>query len=122
MEKVGGSLSDDVDAEQFLGRGIEDEFQAPGGVAANLAPRNFAKKSHPDFVGNTLVCQLLLCFSNEGNFRNRINPVGIIGAIGIRRYAESPGCGDASLLHGNRAEAATANHIADGDDVLLAGL
>src|SRR5260370_12026722 len=100
MEKLRGRFSNDGHAEEQLGAGIEDQFQSSGSIAANLAASNLAEIGHTYFVRNTFVRQLLLRLSDERNFRDGVNPVGIIRAVGICGHAKRFGSGDASLLHG----------------------
>jgi hypothetical protein len=121
VKEFGGAFTDDVDAEEMLGVGIEKDFEATGGVAANLSASDFAKIGHAHFVGNALVGELLLGFADEGNFGDGVNAVGIIGAVGIDGHAECFGGGDAALFHGDGTEAGEADDVADGEDVGLLG-
>src|SRR3984893_15841187 len=93
----------------------------PSSVSANLAARYFPEKSDAHFVGNALFGQLLLGFADEGNFRNGVNAIGIVGAIGMDGNAESVGRRNAALLHGNGAKAGKADNIPDGENVWLLG-
>src|SRR5260370_40738651 len=96
---------------------VENWFEAGGGGAADLAESNFPEKSHPDFVGDAFVGELLLGLSDEGNLGSGVNTVGIIRAVRIGGHAEGSSCGDASLPTANRAEAREIETLADGDYV-----
>src|SRR5438132_7959271 len=121
MQQFGGPLSDNVDSEQFLGRGIENEFQSSGGVAANLSTSNLPEIGQPEFVRNALVSKLLFGFADERNFRNGVNPIRIIRAVGIRGHTERSGGGDAPLFHGDGAEARKSDYISHGKNMQLLG-
>src|SRR5579859_8160505 len=106
---------------EFLGIGLEDQFQASGGVAANLAAGDFAEKRHAHFVGHAFFGELLFGFADERDFWNGVDAVGIIGAIGMNGNAKRVGRGDTALLHGNGAEAGEADDVADGKNIGLLG-
>src|SRR5579885_697215 len=65
VQQFGGAFADDMHAEQFPGFAVEDEFEAPRRVAADLAAGGFAVEGHPDLVGNVFIGQLLLGFADE---------------------------------------------------------
>src|SRR5579863_9640464 len=102
-----------MDSQNFAGFPMEDELQAAGSVAADLAARDFAIVRHSDFVRNILVGELFLGLADERNLRDRVDPVGIIGRIGMHRRSEGPRRGNAALLHRYGSEAREADHIAD---------
>src|SRR6267154_3908128 len=122
MQQLRGPFPNNVSTQMFLGRRIEKEFQAAGGVAAILAAGNFPEKSHSDLVRDSFLGELLLGFSDKRDFGNGVNPVGIIRAVGIRRHAKRPSSGDASLLHRNRAEAGEPDDVSYGIYMRLLGL
>src|SRR5260370_1644843 len=99
VQQFRSAFADDVHAEQFLGRGIEQQLQSSRGVAANLAARNFAEIRHADFVRNAFVRELLFGFSDEGNLGNGVNPIRVIRAVGMDGHAEGFRGGDAPLFH-----------------------
>ncbi len=118
-----GAFADDVHAENLARVAMEDELQAAGGVAANLAARGLAIVGHADFVGHVFVGQLLFGFADEADLGNGVDAVGIkagVGGGGV--VVEGAGGGDAALLHGDRGQRGKADHIADGEDVLDLGL
>src|ERR1700687_2313208 len=121
VEQLRRAFSDDVYAQQLFGIGIENQLYAPGGGAANVPARDLPEKSDPHFVRHALFGELLFRFADEGNFRNGVNPIGIVRAVGMDGNAESVGRGDAALLHGDRAEAGKPDDVADREDVWLFG-
>src|SRR5438445_6109113 len=119
VQQFRGAFANDVHAEQFLGRRIEEQLQPSRGVAANLPTRNFAEIRHPDFVRNALVRELLFGLSDKRNFRNGVNPIWIIRPVGMDRHSERFRGGDASLFHGNRAEARKSDQVSHRKDMRL---
>ena len=84
---------------------MENQLQAAGGIAANLAARYFTIIRNAHFIRCALFRQLLFGFADERNFRNRINSVGIILRIRHHALIAKDACGgDATLLHGNRGQ------------------
>src|SRR5580704_163308 len=65
VEQFRSTFSDDMHAQQGFRIGIEDQFQPPGGVAANLAARNLPEIRDPYLVRHTLVGKLLLRFADK---------------------------------------------------------
>src|ERR1700719_2292516 len=108
-------------AEKLLRIRIKNQFQAAGGVAANLAARNCPEKRDTHFVGHPFLGELLFRFANERNFWNGVNPVRIVSAIRTNRNAKGIGGSDATLLHGNGTKAREADDIADRENVWLLG-
>src|SRR5216683_915479 len=121
VQQLGRAFSHDVYPEQFFRVGLKNQLEAAGGVAANLAARDFAEKRDAHFVGNTFFRELFFGFADEGNFRDGVNAVGIIRAIGMDRNAKGIGGGDAALLHGDGAQAREADDVADRENVRLLG-
>ena len=98
---------------------MEDQLQAAGGVAANLAARDLAIVGHAHFVGHVFVGELLFGLADEADLRDGVNAVGIDSWDWrcMRVVAEGAGGGDAALLHRDRGQAGKADHVADGEDV-----
>jgi hypothetical protein len=119
VEEFGGTFTDDVDAEQMLGIGIEEKFEAAGSVSPDLPASNLAEVGHANFVGNAFVGQLFFGFTDEGNFGNGVDAVGIVGAVGVDGHAKGVGGSDAALFHGDGAEAGETNDVANGENVRL---
>src|SRR5579863_5359758 len=106
-------------AQQFQGFAMEKDFEAPVGMARDLAACNLAIVSYAHFVGNVGVGELLLGLADERNLRNGVNPVRVAVGIGLHLQTESPCGGDAPLFHGNGSQAGKADHVADSEDVRL---
>src|SRR5579872_4040245 len=51
VNEFAGTFANDVDAEDFAGVFMKDQFEAAGSVSADLATRGFAIEGHADFVG-----------------------------------------------------------------------
>src|ERR1700759_3323716 len=100
---------------------MEEELEAAFGVAADLAPGDFAVVGDADFVGNVGFGELLFGFADEGNLRNGVDAVGIAFGIAADREAEGAGGGDAALLHGDGSQAGETDDVANGEDVRLLG-
>src|SRR5579864_6809729 len=81
VQQLGSAFSDNVDSEQLLGLAMKDELQTAGGIAANLAARDFAIIRDADLVGDIFVCELFFGFADEGNLGNGINSVRIISRV-----------------------------------------
>ena len=123
VDQLGGALADDVHAEHLAGVAMEDELEAAGGVAANLAAGDLAVVGHADFVGHVFVGQLLLGLADEADLGNGVDAVGIKAGIGGGgMVVEGAGGGDAALLHGDRSQGGKADHVAGGVDVRDLGL
>src|ERR1017187_4534688 len=123
MDEFCSVLSDDVDAENFPGLSVEDEFEPAGGISANLATGNFAIVGHADFVGNVFVGQLLFSLSDEADLGNGVDAVWIEAGIrGSSLVVECAGCGDAALLHGDRSKSGKSDDIAGSEDMFDLGL
>ena len=82
VQQLAGALADDVHAEDLARLAVEDQLEAAGGVAANLAAGDFAVVGQADFVGHVLVGQLLLGLADERDFRDGVDAVGIEAGIG----------------------------------------
>src|ERR1043166_6401294 len=119
VQNLGRALADDVDAEYLARLAVEDDLQASGGVAAYLAAGYLAVVCDADLVGHVLVRQLLLGLADEGDFRNGVDAVRVVGRVGLELTAEGEAGGDAPLLHRDRGEGGEADHVADGVDVRL---
>ena len=105
VHQFAGAFADDVDAQNLARVAMEDELEAAGGVAANLAASDFAIEGHADFVGNIFVGELLFGFADEADFGNGVDAVGIEARVGeVARVVEGARGGDAALLHGDRGE------------------
>src|SRR5215469_1657115 len=122
VDQLACAFADDVDAEHLAGVAMEDELEAAGGIAADLAARYFAVVGHADFVGHVLVGQLLFCFADEADFGNGVDAVGIKAGIRVGGVVvEGAVRGDAALLHGDRGECGESDDVADGVDVVDLG-
>src|SRR5579883_1370456 len=121
VQQLGGALADDVDAQHLLRFAMEDDLQASGGVAADLAAGDLSIKSHADLVRNVFVGKLLLGLADERNFGDGEDAVRIAGRVGVQVLAEGVRGGDAALLHGDRGQARKADDVACGEDVGLLG-
>ena len=123
VDEFCGAFADDVDAEDLAGVAVEDELEAAGGVAADLASGGFAVVAHADFVGDILVGELLFGFADEADFGDGVDAVGVEAGVGEgAEVAEGAGDGDATLLHGDGGEGGEADDVADGVDAGDAGL
>src|ERR1700733_507505 len=102
VDQLCRSLADDVDAENGPVFAMEDQLQAPRGVAANLSARDLAIIRDADLVGHILLGQLLFRFADEGDFRNGVDAVRVKAGVRLLGLiAKGTGDGDASLLHGD---------------------
>ena len=77
VDKLSGTLADDVHAEDLAGFAVEDELEPACRVAANLAARDFAIVGHTDFVGDILVSELFFGLADEADFGNGVRWVSI---------------------------------------------
>src|SRR5689334_17708712 len=97
---------------------MEDDLEAAGGVAANLSAADLSVVSDADFVGYVFIRELLLGLADEGDFRDGVDAVGIVGRIGVGAVVvEGARDSDATLLHGYRGERRETDDVADGEDV-----
>jgi hypothetical protein len=61
---------------------MEDELEAAGGVAANLAAGGLAIVGHADFVGHVFVGELLFGLADEADLGDGVDAVGIEAGVG----------------------------------------
>src|SRR5260370_33764498 len=81
VQQLRRAFAENVNAQQLARLAMEDELEASGGVAADLAPRDFAIVGQADFVRNVLFGELFLRLADERNFGAGVNPVGVVGRI-----------------------------------------
>ena len=121
VKQFGRAFADDVDAEQQFRVGAENQFEAPGGIAADLAARDFAEVGDADFVGDAFVGELLFRFADKRNFGNGVNAVRVVRAIGMYWQSERVRSCDAALFHRDGCQAREADHVADRENIWLRG-
>src|ERR1043166_4274984 len=101
VQQFARAVSNNVYAEQLPGFPMENDFQPPGGVAADLSARDLAIIRQPDFVRHVFFGQLLFRFSDEGDLGNREDAVRVRSRIRMHGLVASVRGGDAALLHGD---------------------
>src|SRR5580700_5755957 len=99
MKQLRGPFADDVHTKHLLGLAMKTYFQAPCGVASDLATRDLAIIRHAHFVRHVIVGKLFFGFPDERNFRDGIDSVWITGRVRDQLLAESSSRGDAALFH-----------------------
>src|SRR5271165_179793 len=76
VHDFGGAVANDVNAQQFKGLGVEDQFQQALVVAQHLSFRQFGIAGQSDFVGHFFAGKLLFRLADHGNLGDCVNTVG----------------------------------------------
>src|SRR5947208_8484254 len=122
VDQFRGALADDMDAEEFFGLAVKDQFEEAIQVADDLAARDLLIEGPSDFVRHVRSGQLFFALADRGDLGNREDAVR--QDLRQCRFSdlECMAGGESSLLHGAGGETGKPDNIARRINVRHLGL